>query len=173
MPFLFSQAATVCANHMPRWRLFSFLLGGLPASQLNKCLKERRPRPAKRPQRENKWMFDISPVCQDNLALWHAITGLITAVCGLEGTQAGLATLTGPDRLIRSVGTHNCQSQTPHIYSLAHEGLQVQEALFSTLVPWHLLFGFSPSTSDVLDPVTSPSHPGVKFLKTKHNMFLV
>lgn len=60
-------------------------------------------------------MFDISPVCQTNLALWHAITGLITAVCGLEGTQAGLAVLTGPDRLISSAGTQNSNSQTPHI----------------------------------------------------------
>lgn len=60
-------------------------------------------------------MFDISPVCQANLALWHAITGLITAVCGLEGTRALLAALTGPDRLIRSAGTRNSNSQTPHI----------------------------------------------------------
>lgn len=79
-------------------------------------------------------MFDISPVCQANLALWHAITGLITAVCGLEGTQAGLAALTGSDRLIRSAGTQNSNSQTPHVSLLAHDGLQVQEALFSTLV---------------------------------------
>lgn len=69
----------------------------------------------------SKWMFDISPVCQANLALWHAITGLITAVCGLEGTQAVLAALTGPDRLIRSAGTQNGNSQTPHISSLAHK----------------------------------------------------
>lgn len=79
-------------------------------------------------------MFDISPVCQANLALWHAITGLITAVCGLEGTQAVLAALTGPDRLIRSAGTQNSNSQTPHISLLAQNSLQVQEALFSALV---------------------------------------
>lgn len=60
-------------------------------------------------------MFDISPLCQANLALWHAITGLITAVCGLEGTRAAPAVLTGPDRLIRSVGTQKSSSQTPHI----------------------------------------------------------
>lgn len=79
-------------------------------------------------------MFDISPLCQANLALWHAITGLITAVYGLEGTQAGLAVLTGPDRLIRSAGTQDSKSQTPHISLLAHNSLQVQEALFFTLV---------------------------------------
>lgn len=60
-------------------------------------------------------MFDICPVCQANLALWHTITPLITAVCSPEGTQAGLAALTGPDRLIRSAGTQNSHSQTPHI----------------------------------------------------------
>lgn len=60
-------------------------------------------------------MFDISPLCQANLALWHAIMGLITAVCGLEGTQAAPAALTGPDRLIRSVGTQKTSRQTPHI----------------------------------------------------------
>lgn len=76
-------------------------------------------------------MFDISPVCQANLAPWHAITGPITAVCGLEGTQAILAALTGPDRLIRSVGTQNSNSQTPYISLLAHNSLQVQEALYS------------------------------------------
>lgn len=69
-------------------------------------------------------MFDISPVCQANLALWHAITGLITAVCGLEGTQAGPAALTGPDRLIRSPGTQNSNSPTPRVSSLAHNSLQ-------------------------------------------------
>lgn len=90
----------------------------------------------------SKWMFDISPLCQANLALWHAIKGLITAVYGLEGTQAGLAVLTGPDRLIRSAGTQNSKSQTPHISLLAHNSLQVQEALFFTLVLWHLSFVF-------------------------------
>lgn len=90
----------------------------------------------------SKWMFDISPLCQANLALWHAITGLITAVYGPEGTQAGLAVLTGPDRLIRSAGTQNSKSQTPHISLLAHNSLQVQEALFFTLVLWHLSFVF-------------------------------
>lgn len=79
-------------------------------------------------------MFDISPVCQANLALWHAIMGLITAVCGLEGTQAGLAMLTGPDRLIRSAGTQNSNSQTPHISSLASQQFASAEALFSPLV---------------------------------------
>ncbi|KAI9548849.1 hypothetical protein NQZ68_003383 [Dissostichus eleginoides] len=78
-------------------------------------------------------MFDISPVCQANLALWHAITGLITAVCGLEGTQAGLAALTGPDRLIRSAGTQNSNSQTPHISLLAHNSLQVQKSIVAVI----------------------------------------
>lgn len=79
-------------------------------------------------------MFDISTVRQANLALWHAITVLITAVCGLEGTQAALAALTGPDRLIRTVGTQNSKSQTPHIFLLALKSLQVHESLFSAFV---------------------------------------
>ena len=105
-------------------------------------------------------MFDISPVFQANLALWHAITGLITAVHGLEGTQAGLAALTGPDRLIRSAGTHNSNSQTPHISLLAHNGLQVQEALFSNTCSPTPFFCFQVPTSDALTLVTFLSLSG-------------
>lgn len=85
-------------------------------------------------------MFDISPLCQANLALWHAITGLITAVCGLEGTRAAPAALTGPDRLIRSVGTQKSSSQTPHISLRARNSLQMREALFSPFAPSHVSF---------------------------------
>lgn len=104
------------------------------ASQ-NSCFSQRRS--------HIKWMFDISPVCQANLAPWHAITGPITAVCGLEGTQAILAALTGPDRLIRSVGTQNSNSQTPYISLLAHNSLQVQEALYSCSLVFFLTPFFS------------------------------
>lgn len=95
-------------------------------------------------------MFDISPVCQANLALWHAITGLITAVCGLEGTQAGLAALTGPDRLIRSAGTQNSNSQTPHISLLAHNSLQVQKSIVLYTCSLTPFFCFLVLTSDAL-----------------------
>lgn len=131
---------------------FSFfwsLLGTLPELQLNECLTEYSSW-FNQWRSHSKWMFDISPVLQANLALWHAITQLITAVCGLEGTQAGLVVLTGPDRLIRSAGTQNSNSQTPHISSLAHNSLQVQETLFATLVLWHLFFSFSVLTSVAL-----------------------
>lgn len=126
--------------------MFSFcgLLAKL-ASEAAKWMLHRRAAFSRR-RSHNKWMFDISPVCQANLALWHAITGLITAVCGLEGTRALLAALTGPDRLIRSAGTRNSNSQTPHIsYAGSRRLLQVQEALFPTLVFWHLSFLLLPS----------------------------
>lgn len=103
----------------------------------------------------SKWMFDISPACQANLALWHAITGLITAVCGLEGTQAGLALLTGPDRLIRSTGTQNGNSQTPHISLLAWNSLQVQKALSANTCSLTPCFRFSVVTLVVPTIVTS------------------
>lgn len=122
------------------------------ASQ-NSCFSQRRS--------HIKWMFDISPVCQANLAPWHAITGPITAVCGLEGTQGILAALTGPDRLIRSVGTQNSNSQTPYISLLAHNSLQVQEALYSHAVFFLFLFFLTPFFSSAQfwnsHPVTSLS----------------
>lgn len=124
----------------------------------------------------SKWMFDISPVCQANLALWHAITGLITAVCSLEGTPAALAALTGPDRLIRSAGTRYSSGKSPHIFSPAHNSLSVRGVVLYTCPPdaplsclWSSLSTLSPLSPlfhflvwvSVILPVNAASLPSL------------